>query len=41
MEVRPLQTQVWHNALEIVVDVIWAGGTKRAQRGTKGCTGWT
>lgn len=23
MEVRPLQTQVWHNALEIVVDVIW------------------
>ena len=23
MEVRPLQTRVWHNALEVIVDVIW------------------
>ena len=38
MEVRPLQTRVWHNALEIVVDVIWAGDTQRAQGDAKGCT---
>ena len=25
MEVRPLHTRVWHNALEIVTDVIWVG----------------
>ena len=23
MEVRPLHTRVWHNGLEIVVDVLW------------------
>ena len=28
MEVRPLHTRVWHNALEIVTDVIWVGNSE-------------
>lgn len=31
MEVRPLQTRVWHNVLEIIVDVIWVGSQNKVE----------
>lgn len=31
MEVRPLQTRVWHNVLEIIVDVIWVGSPNKME----------